>query len=110
VALGGDCLPDVVVLRAEPQVFGSVVSNPTVPRLVDTLAGAGPQALTAIRRTRADVRERAWKLAGADASDADAKVTVDIDGVLVVAHSEKQDATATWKWTFGHHPLLNLIE
>jgi hypothetical protein len=25
---------------------------------------------------------------------------VDIDGVLVLAHSEKQDATATWKKTF----------
>lgn len=33
---------------------------------------------------------------------ADGQVTVDIDGVLVLAHSEKRDATAIWK-TFGHH-------
>jgi hypothetical protein len=39
VALGGDCLSDVAVLRAEPAVFGPVASDPTVSRLVDTLAG-----------------------------------------------------------------------
>ncbi|GHB28674.1 hypothetical protein GCM10010392_66020 [Streptomyces clavifer] len=37
-------------------------------------------------------------------------VTVDIDGVLVLAHSEKQDATATWKKTFGHHPLVAFVD
>ena len=30
VALGGDCLSDVAVLRAEPAVFGTVASDPTV--------------------------------------------------------------------------------
>jgi hypothetical protein len=95
VAVGGDCLSDVAVLRAEPQVFGPVASDPTVSRLVETSAAAGPRALTAIRRSRAEVRERVWKLAGADAPDAGGQVIVDIDGVLVLAHSEKQDATAT---------------
>jgi hypothetical protein len=33
VALGGDCLADVGVLRAEPAVFGQVASDPTVSRL-----------------------------------------------------------------------------
>jgi hypothetical protein len=37
-------------------------------------------------------------------------VTVDLDGVLVLAHSEKQDATATWKKTFGHHPLMAFVD
>lgn len=110
VALGGDCLSDVALLRAEPVLFGPVASDPTVSRLVDTLAGAGPRALTAIRRARAEVRERVWTLAGADAPDADGQVTVDIDGVLVLAHSDKQDATATWKKTFGHHPLVAFVD
>ena len=110
VALGGDCLSDVAVLRAEPALFGPVASDPTVSRLVDTLAGAGPRALTAIRRARAEVRERAWKLAGAAAPDAGGQVIVDIDGVLVLAHSEKQDAAATWKRTFGHHPLVAFVD
>lgn len=36
VALGGDCLADVGMLRAEPGVFGPVASDPTVSRLVDS--------------------------------------------------------------------------
>ncbi|WP_327289308.1 IS1380 family transposase [Streptomyces sp. NBC_01198] len=110
VALGGDCLSDIGVLRAEPALFGPVASDPTVSRLVETLAGAGPRALTAIRRARAEVRQRVWTLAGTDAPDADGQVTVDIDGVLVLAHSDKQDATATWKKTFGHHPLVAFVD
>ncbi|MFC9614440.1 IS1380 family transposase [Streptomyces sp. NPDC056938] len=110
VALGGDCLSDIGVLRAEPGLFGLVASDATVSRLVDMLAGAGPRALTAIRRARAEVRERVWTLAGADAPDAHGHVIVDIDGVLVLAHSDKQDATATWKKTFGHHPLVAFVD
>jgi hypothetical protein len=39
VALGGDCAADVAVVRAQPGVFGLVASDPTVSRLVATLAG-----------------------------------------------------------------------
>ncbi|GGW04031.1 hypothetical protein GCM10010264_19980 [Streptomyces globisporus] len=106
VALGGDCLADVAMLRAEPGVFGSVASDPTVSRLIDTLASGGRRTLTAIRAARAEVRDRVWKLAGEVAPDVGGQVIVDLDGVLVLAHSEKQDATATWKKTFGHHPLM----
>jgi hypothetical protein len=49
-------------------------------------------------------------LAGAAAPDAGGQVIVDLDGVLVLAHSEKQDATATWKKTFGHHPLMGFVD
>ncbi|WP_078651515.1 IS1380 family transposase [Streptomyces xylophagus] len=110
VALGGDCLADVGMLRAEPDMFGPVASDPTVSRLIDALAAAGPKALTTIRSARAEVRTRVWELAGADGPAADGNVVVDIDGVLVLAHSEKQDATATWKKTFGHHPLVAFVD
>ncbi|MFF2361309.1 IS1380 family transposase [Streptomyces sp. NPDC058122] len=110
VALGGDCLSDVAMLRAEPAVFGPMASDPTVSRLVDALAAAGPRALTAIRAARTEVRERVWKLAGDAAPDAGGTVIVDIDGALVLAHSEKQDAAATWKKTFGHHPLFVFVD
>ena len=33
LALGGDCLADIAMLRAQPEVFGPVASDPTVPRL-----------------------------------------------------------------------------
>ncbi len=35
---------------------------------------------------------------------------VDLDGVLVLAHSEKQDAAATLKKSFGHHPLMGFVD
>lgn len=110
LALGGDCLADVGMLRAEPAVFGPVASDPTVSRTLDALAAVGDKALAAIRSARAEVRERVWWLAGADAPDADGQVIVDLDGVLVIAHSDKQDATATWKKTFGHHPLMGFVD
>jgi hypothetical protein len=110
VALGGDCLTDVGMLRAEPAVFGPVASDPTVSRLVDALAASGPKALAAIQTARSEVRERVWELAGASSPAADGQVIVDIDGVLVLAHSEKEDATATWKNTFGHHPLVAFVD
>ncbi|WP_037603312.1 IS1380 family transposase [Streptacidiphilus rugosus] len=110
VAFGGDCLSDIGVLRAEPAVFGPVASDPTVSRLVEALAAAGPRALEAIRQARSDVRQRVWKLAGNAAPDFGGEVIVDIDGVLVLAHSEKQDAAATWKKTFGHHPLVAFVD
>jgi hypothetical protein len=109
-ALGGDCLADVAMLRAEPDVFGPMASDPTVSRLIDALAAAGPKALTAIRWARAEVRSRVWELAGVRSPAADGHVIVDIDGVLVLTHSEKQDATATWKKTFGHHPLVAFVD
>ncbi|WP_445402186.1 IS1380 family transposase [Streptomyces sp. LE64] len=110
VALGGDCLADVAMLRAEPGVFGPVASDPTVSRLIDTLAAGGNRALTAIRQARAHVREHVWQLAGDAAPDARGKVTVDLDGVLVISHSDKQDAAPTWKKTFGHHPLMGFVD
>lgn len=47
---------------------------------------------------------------GDAAPDAGGQVIVDIDGVLVLAHSEKPDAAATRKKTFGHHPLTGFVD
>jgi len=106
LALGGDCLADVAVLRAQPELAGPVASDPVVSRLVAALAAEGPRALRAIRCARAAARERAWALAGDRAPGADGLlVTVDIDATIVLAHSEKEKAAPTWKKTFGFHPL-----
>ena len=98
------------MLRAEPGVFGPVASDPTVSRLIDALAASGPKALAAIRAARSEARGRVWDLAGASSPAAEGRVIVDIDGVLVLAHSDKQDATATWKKTYGHHPLVAFVD
>jgi hypothetical protein len=43
LAVGGDCLADIGVLRAEPAVFGAVASDPTVSRLIsETRRGRSP--------------------------------------------------------------------
>jgi Transposase DDE domain group 1 len=106
VALGGDCLADAAVLRAEPALFGPVASDPVISRLIARLAGDAPAALTAIGTARATARDRAWQLAGADAPGADGGlITADIDATLVTAHSDKEQAAPTWKKGYGFHPL-----
>jgi DDE family transposase len=106
LALGGDCLADIAVLRAQPGLAGPVASDPVVSRLVGALAADAPRALRAIRRARAAARERAWALAGDGAPGGDgSRIPVDIDATIVTAHSEKEKAAPTWKKTFGFHPL-----
>ena len=104
VALGGDAACDIAVLRAQPGVFGHVASDPTVSRLITTLAADADQVLAAISAARAAARERVWQHAGPPVQDG--RVVIDMDASLVTAHSDKQDATRTWKRTFGFHPLL----
>jgi hypothetical protein len=106
LALGGDCLADVAMVRAQPELFGPVASDPVVFRLVARLAADAPRALKAIRSARAAARARAWELAGGAAPGTDgALITVDIDATIVTSCSEKEQATPTWKKTYGFHPL-----
>ena len=105
LALGGDCLADIAVLRAEPDLAGPVASDPVVSRLISTLAADGPRALRAIRKARAEAREQAWALAGDRAPGADGSlIPVNIDATIVIAHSEKESAAATWKKTYRLPP------
>ncbi|MCW2884895.1 MAG: hypothetical protein QOE54_2083 [Streptosporangiaceae bacterium] len=106
LALGGDCLADIAMLRSQGELYGLVASDPTVSRLVDALAADPVRALKAIRAARAMARERAWALAGEHAPGAEGEpIPVDIDATVVISHSEKEHATATWKKTFGFHPI-----
>src|SRR3954453_506162 len=94
LAMGGDCLADIAQLRSHPQVFGSVASDPTVSRLIDTLASDAPAALAAIDAARAAARAKAWSLAGEQApdheTDASGPLIIDVDATLVTSHSEKE--------------------
>jgi len=106
LALGGDCLADIAVLRVQPELAGPVASDPVVSRLISALAADAPRALKAIRKARAAARGRAWALAGDRAPGGDGSlIPVDIDATIVTAHSEKEKAAPTWKKTFGFHPL-----
>ena len=114
VAIGGDCLADIGLLRAEPAVFGRVASDPTVSRLIDALAATPEAALSAIDTARAVVRGRVWKLAGSDAPDhqisAEHPVVIDLDATLITAHSDKELAAPTFKRGFGFHPLGSWVD
>lgn len=114
VALGGDCAADLALLRGEPAVFGSVASDPTVSRLITTLAADAPKALAAIASARATARAAAWQAAGDRAPDAAITtrdpLTIDLDATLVDSHSEKEHAAPTFKRGFGFHPLLAFVD
>src|SRR5262249_20280871 len=91
LALGGDCLADIASLRTEPDLFGLVASDPTVSRLIDTLARDADRVLAAVNTARAHVRATAWALAAEDAPDRDTTtdqpLIIDLDATLLDAHS-----------------------
>jgi Transposase DDE domain group 1 len=114
LAIGGDCLADVAVLRGAPGVFGAVASDPTVSRLVDTLAADCARALRAIDVARAGARAAVWAAAGSTAPDHARSVAnpliIDVDATLVNSHSDKELAAPTFKRGFGFHPLLSFLD
>ncbi len=114
LALGGGCLADVALLRAEPGLYGPVASDPTVSRTIAALAADAPTVLRAINTARAAARARAWELAGKAAADhgasAASPLIVDLDATLVTSHSEKENAKPTHKKGFGFHPLCAFVD
>lgn len=114
LALGGDCLADVALLRAEPAVFGRVASDPTVSRTIDALAADATRVLKAIDEARVTARSRVWSLAGVHAPDhgidADRPLIIDTDATLITAHSDKEQAAPTFKRGFGFHPLWAFVD
>lgn len=106
LALGGDCLADIAMLRSQPELFGPIASDPTVSRLIDRLAADTAKALKAIQRARAIAREHTWTLAESAAPGTDGElIPIDLDATIVISHSNKENATPTWKKTFGFHPM-----
>jgi Transposase DDE domain group 1 len=114
VALGGDCLADVAAVRSQPEVFGTVASDPTVSRVFATLAGDVDQAVAAIRQARADARAAVWTrrrpLAGTAGHRRGGQVIVDLDATLVTAHSDKEGAEPTYKRGYGFHPMCAFVD
>jgi hypothetical protein len=114
LALGGDCLADITSLRTEPALFGPVASDPTVSRLIDTLARDVDPVLAAVNTARAQVRATAWALAAQHAPDhditADTPLIIDLDATLLNAHSDKENAAPTFKRGYGFHPLCAFVD
>ena len=108
VADGADCVDGVGQLWGDrSHVFGQVASTTTLWRLLDERMDA--THLPRIRAARAYAREQAWA-AGA-APDHDGWLHLDVDATITIDHSDnKENAAATWKHTFGMHPLLVFLD
>lgn len=105
VADGADAITGIAVLGDREDLHGPVASMPTTWRVLDK---ADADHLPALRAARADARKRAWA-AGAG-PDLDEELLLDFDATITIAHSEKENAAATWKRTFGFHPLLCFLD
>ena len=113
VADGARTISDVAVLADQAALFGAVASDSTCWRLLDQLDTA---RLAAVGSARAAAREVVWaqraELSGQPFPPARAAgrvlpgLVIDLDASIVVCHSEKEQAAATFKKTFGYHPLL----
>lgn len=109
IADGGEAISDIDVLRHQSSVLGPVASAPTVWRTLDEIT---PGRLKKIAVARAKTRRHVWaqlpgglpasRVAGTDLGDT---VVLDVDATIVVTHSEKEQASPTFKKTFGFHPL-----
>jgi hypothetical protein len=108
IALGGDCLADAALLRAQPELFGSVASDPTISRLIDALADGPGAAIAAIRRARAAARAMVWQLSSP--VPATGEVVLDLDATLIGSHSDKEGATPNFKRGFGFHPMMAFVD
>jgi len=101
IADGADAVSGIEVLRDREGLFGPVASMPTAWRLLDRI---DEPHLERLRAARAAARRQAWE-AGA-APGPGGELRIDFDATISIAFSEKQNAAATWKKTFGFHPLL----
>ena len=116
IADGGAAIADLAVLRDQAELFGAVASDPTAWRV---LSGVDGHALAGLRAARARARELAWAQA-AETGSGMPMVTaagrpvpglvLDLDASIVICHSDKENATRTWKKTFGYHPLFCFLD
>jgi hypothetical protein len=119
LADGGECISDIATLADQAEVFGPVASDSTCWRVLDSITD---HDMAGIAAARAAAREVAWAqraevtgsalpaslVAGAPLLDADGRpvLVIDEDATIVIAHSEKESAAATFKHSFGFHPVL----
>lgn len=117
IADGAECISDIVTLVDQPGLFGPVASDTTVWRLLEHLDAA---SLARVATARATAREVVWaqraEVTGASfppavtAGRAVNELRIDLDASVVIAHSEKEQATPTFKGTFGFHPMLATLD
>jgi hypothetical protein len=105
VADGADAISGIGALSDRVDLHGRVASMPTTWRVLDRV---DTEHLPAVRAARATARAEAWAAgAGPDLAE---ELLLDFDATITIAHSDKENAAATWKKTFGFHPLLCFLD
>lgn len=110
LAGGGEYVSDLDTFRDSPEVFGAIASNPTVSRFVKRATDqqeAFDQGFSTLMRA---TRERVWAAAGkrnpALQATKHVPLILDIDAILVTAHSEKELAAGDYKGGCGYGPIV----
>ncbi|WP_433425850.1 IS1380 family transposase [Microtetraspora malaysiensis] len=114
IVLGATSMRQISVLAHRADLFGAPPSDSTVRRALEA-AGSDPVLLGRIARARARTRAHVWELIEATGAGfpwmvvagkvLTGWVVIDIDATLITAHSKKEGAAATFKKTWGFHPL-----
>ncbi len=115
IADGGRVMSDLAVLRGQEELFGSVASDTTAWRMLE---GIDAHQASRIAAARAKTRARAWDLIAqrhggipparlAGQWNLGKIIVIRLDASIVISHSEKEGAAATFKRTWGHHPLTS---
>jgi hypothetical protein len=99
---GGGYSSDLAPLRDQPALFGPVASQPTAWRLLDAI---DDDVRARVDAGRAAARVRVWAAGLAPKS-----FTLDFDATLIDVHTDKENATPTYKSGFGMHPLLAFLD
>jgi hypothetical protein len=102
---GADAVSGIGVLGDRQELFGPVASMPTAWRVLDRVDAS---RLAVVQAARAAARAAAWA-AGAG-PDPSGELRIDIDATISIAHSEKENAAATFRHTFGFHSLLAFLD
>jgi hypothetical protein len=107
VADGADCVSGIGTLGDQEAQHGPVASVSTAWRLIDGRVDTAH--LAGVKAARAAARCTAWA-AGA-APPEGTELVMDVDATITIDHSDaKENAAATWKRTFGFHPLLVFLD
>jgi Transposase DDE domain group 1 len=112
IADGGRVLSDLATLRDQGELYGPVASDPTLWRALEEI---GAEQRRWIATARAKIRKRVWALIEARHGaippsrvaevDLGPTIVIRMDATIQIAHSDKEQATGTFKGTYGHHPL-----
>jgi hypothetical protein len=94
------------------ELYGPVASDPTLWRALEEI---GAEQRAWISAARAKIRKGVWALIEARHSaippsrvaevDLGPTIVIRMDATIQIAHSDKEQATGTFKGTYGHHPL-----